>query len=72
MSAPAAVEIKTTSVRRKQWSNESMVSAIKAVKDGMSVMRAAAQFDIPRSTLQDRVTGRVKHGQKPGPRAYLT
>ena len=55
LSAPTAVEMRRTLVR-KQWSNESIVSAIKAVKDGMSVMHTVAQFDVPRSTLQDYVT----------------
>ena len=27
---------------------------------------------MPRTTLQDRVKGRVKHGDKPGPSTYLT
>ena len=43
-----------------------MVSAIEAVKSGMSVLWAATSYDVPRSTLQDRVKGRVKHGENQG------
>jgi len=30
------------------------------------------KYYIRRSTLQDRISGRVTHGTKPGPRPYLT
>ena len=49
-----------------------MLSAIEAVKGGMSVLRAATTYNVPRTTLQDRVKGRVKHGDKQGPSTYLT
>ena len=49
-----------------------MASAIKAVKGGMSVLRASTLYDVPRTTLQDHVKGRVKHGDKPGTNTYLT
>ena len=29
------------------------------------------QFNVPRTTLQDRISGRVVHGVKPGPKPYL-
>ena len=44
----------------KQWSDECMVSALEPVKSGMSVLRAAKLYDVPKSTLRDRVKGRVK------------
>lgn len=53
------------------WSDESMAAALKAVKEGESILRAAKTHGVPRSTLQDRVKGRVVHGTKPGPRPYL-
>lgn len=49
-----------------------MASAIEAVKGGMSVLRASTLYNVPRTTLQDRVKGRVKHGIKPEPSTYLT
>jgi len=38
----------------------------------MSVNQAATLYDVPRTTLQDCVKGRVKHGEKTGPNMYLT
>ena len=58
--------------RRKEWSDESMIAAIEAVKAGAKVKRPALEHGVPRSTLNDRVSGRVVHGTKPGPRPYLS
>ena len=50
-----------------------MVAALEEVKKGKySVNRIATMYGLPRSTLKDRVTGRVTHGTKPGPHPYLT
>ena len=55
------------------WSDEAMVGAMKAVQDGsMGLNRAALEFGVPRTTLKDRIAGRVIHGTKSGPRPYLT
>ena len=48
----------------KQWSEESMVGALKVVSQGMGINRAALEFRIPKTTLKDRVAGRVQHGCK--------
>ena len=57
----------------KQWSEVSMSAAVKAVvQDGISVRRASELYNIPRSTLADRVTGRVLPGAKSGPPKILT
>lgn len=47
---------------------------IKAVKDidGMGVNKAAELHSIPKTTLKDRISGRVAHGSKPGRKSYLT
>ena len=37
----------------------------------MTVRRAALEYNVPKSTLHDRVSGRVKPGAKPGPSRYL-
>lgn len=59
-------------VKRKQWSDSSMESALEAVKNGeLSINRAAKTYDVPCSTLKDRISGRVIHGSKPGPSRYL-
>jgi len=48
-----------------------MVAAMEVVKGGCSIKRAAEDHNVPRTTLQDRILGRVKHGSKPGPAPYL-
>lgn len=57
--------------KRKQWSEESMVGAMQAVADGSSVAGAAREHGVPRTTLQDRVCGKVTHGKKSGRERYL-
>ena len=39
--------------KRKQWTEESMIAAMEAVKSGISVSRAALEHNVPRTTLQD-------------------
>ena len=57
---------------RKQWSNEQMQAALNSVVcDGISANKAAPQHRVPRSTLKDRLSGRVVHGCNPGPEPYL-
>ena len=58
--------------KRKQWTNEQMLAAIDDVRKGLSCNRAADANRVPRSTLKDRVSGRVNHGSNPGPLPYLT
>ena len=57
----------------KQWSEEVMEKAVNAViNNGMSVRRAAMDYDVPKSTLGDRVSGRVIPGSYSGPRKLLS
>ena len=55
----------------KNWTEDRMRKAVKAVRDGASIRRAAEEYAIPRATLHDRVVGRVQPGSKSGPRKYL-
>ena len=48
--------------KRLKWSNESMVKAIDAVRRGCTIKRAAGEHGIPRTTLQDTISGKVQHG----------
>jgi len=49
-----------------------MIRAIEGVKLGeMSANKAAKEFDVPLTTLKDRISGRVRHGRNPGPEPYL-
>ena len=57
----------------KQWLDESMNGALEAVKGGlMGVNQVSRNFGVPRTTLRDRISGRVEHGAKSGPTPYLT
>ena len=49
-----------------------MLAAIKDLRDGeMSINPYATVYGVPCTTLKDRSSGRVEHGTKPGPKAYL-
>jgi len=46
---------------------------MEAVKSGeLKVNEAAREFDVPPTTLKDRISGRGRHGRNPGPEPYLT
>ena len=50
-----------------------MTGAMKAVADGLlGINKAADEFGIPRSTLKDRLLGKVVHGARSGPSPYLS
>ena len=50
-----------------------MEEAMKAVQKGdIGINQAAREYGVPRTTLKDRVSGRVKHGTKSGPHPYLS
>ncbi len=54
------------------WTNEAMLEAMKAVKDGkMGVNRAALEHGVTKTSSKDRLTGRVVHGTSMGPKPYL-
>ena len=42
------------------------------LSDGLSVHRAAMEFNIPRTTLGDRVSGKVQDGSRSGRVRYLS
>ena len=48
-----------------------MINAIEVVKQGCSIKRAAEEHRVPRTTLHDRISGKVMQGKKPGPEPYL-
>ena len=58
----------------KLWTEERMTQAIEAVltKALPSAHVAALTYDVPKSTLSDRISGRVIQGTKSGPSPYLT
>lgn len=63
----------TSREKYRQWSEESMTAAMETVKKGgMGLNRAAVEFGIPKTTLKDRISGKVIHGTKSGRVPYLT
>ena len=60
------------SAKRKQWTDSQMLAALKAVESGTGINKAAREHGVPATTLKDRVSGRVAHGIKSGPRPYLS
>ena len=50
-----------------------MVGVISSVTSGkMEINQAADQYGVPRTTLKDRLSGRVVQGANPGPTPYLS
>jgi predicted DNA-binding protein (UPF0251 family) len=49
--------------KRKRWLDEDMIKAMELVRHKkLSTRKAAAMCNVPRSTLWDRLSGRVTHG----------
>ena len=42
------------------------------IHDGMSIRKAACVYGVPKSTLGDRISGKVLPGTKSGPPSYIT
>ena len=52
---------------------EDMLAATATFRaSGISFRKCADQFNVPKSTLRDRITGRVVHGTKNGPETKLS
>jgi len=59
-------------IRRKLWTNQQMLAAMKSVQEGeFGVNEATKQHGVPPTTLKDCLSGRVQLGIKPGPPPYL-
>ena len=72
-SAPTAFRVGVRrSEKRKIWSEESMLGAMKAVAQGLPMYKASRDYGVPKSTLHDRVSGKVVHGVNPGPKPCLS
>ena len=57
----------------KLWTEEAMKKAYNSVMaGGESVRKAAEKYGVPKSTLQDRLSGRTAFGARSGPPRYLS
>lgn len=68
---PSAVQRRPAAAGYKNWTEENLHKAyLTHVKEGTSVRRAAEMYGVPKSTLQDGVTGRVPFGPKVVQRSF--
>lgn len=59
--------------KKKKWTEEAMERALVEVKSGRCTVRQAAkEFGVPKSSLGDRVSGRVTPGSRSGPAQLIT
>ena len=56
---------------KAQYSPSTLSSVTAAVNRWMSYRQAALTYGIPKSTIRDRVMGRIPKGTKPGKRTAL-
>ena len=73
-SVPSMLSVdKIVPKRRMQWTEEAMETSMSDVRSGKySVLCAAKLYDISKSILHDRISGKVIHSQKPEPKQYFT
>ena len=74
-STCAMIDTSTATTGRglyKGWREDNMVQAVDSVlKKGTSIRKAAKEYDIPKSTIADWISGRVLMGAVSGPNRYL-
>ncbi|XP_029375064.1 uncharacterized protein LOC115054154 [Echeneis naucrates] len=59
--------------KKKKWTEDAMERALIEVKSGRCTVRQAAkEFGVPKSSLGDRVSGRVTPGSRSGPAQLIT
>ena len=56
----------------RRWNSESMEKAVKEVELGMPIRQACEIFSVPKSSLHDRVSGKVDCKARSGPTPYLS
>ena len=72
-SMPTTNSICARTSTYKDWAPFQMDKAVTAVvNEGLSIRRAALQYGVPKSSLGDRISGRVKPGAVSGPQKYLS
>ena len=71
-SAPPVLHSPVKSTKQKQWTNKQMEDAmVEVISCEAGVTEAAIMYNVPSTILKDRISGRIKHGIKPGPKKYL-
>ena len=60
------------SIIKRPASKLAMLDAMKAILDGSPISTAARLHGVPKTSLHNRIKGKVVHGVKPGPKQYLS
>ena len=55
----------------RNYTTDGLSLALKGLEEGMSYRRVSEMYNIPRATLHDHVSGKVKFGARSGPEPYL-
>ena len=63
--------VSTRPLKYREYTQSHLEQACKAVREGLSVRRAAEEYQIPKSTIEDHISGKVLSGSKSGQR-YLS
>ena len=70
---PATVNTEKCGKKHKQWSNEVIKATMKSVTDkNIPVSRAAKIHGVPKLISHNCISGKVCHGDKPGPEQLLS
>lgn len=57
---------------RFRYTEEDMENALRAIDTGCSVLKAAKTFNVPRTTLSDKIKGKSPLARKMGPESILS
>ena len=72
-SAPPVINTDKCKQKWKQWTDKDTEAAMKSVNDeNTPILQAAKKHGVPKSTLHDRISGKVCHGNKPRPKPLLS
>jgi len=66
----STINLTTNHLENNAW--RLSIEGGKAEQKKPNISRISKKYNVPRSTLQDRISGHVIHGTKPGPRSHLT
>ena len=62
----SGITVSTRPLKYREYTQSHLEQACKAVREGLSVRRAAEEYQIPKSTIQDHISGKVLSGSKSG------
>ena len=72
LSSKRTCSDKPQPIQYKNWSSKDLKLDSKAVSSGLSIRRAAEEYQIPKSTIQDHVSKKAVRGANSRQQKYLT